>query len=363
MMSFFATLFGKKNAGPRLTMVSNLQRCKRSDAKLRTMLYRLSTPHCEEAFTYSGFPYDDGRRAYLPHEADDKLAYHVDRLFETAGTSLHWVNNCTDVVKFFAHWDEYVDAMQKLVQFEEYVIFRAPVPSRTLRRFCENEDDIQCAMIDRVWASTIREAQNLKTEAAQNRRIDDMVGVIHSQRERISPKAEQKLKRLLSELRAASPDNSSPVTPVMKIQVKEKPMPVFDASKEASLCAEYRNAKSAIDKHFARQALISFYYKYRQDGKYAALCEKYCQEDITILDELDRAARKAAWTKEEERRGFLGRIVAFEKLIMLHQSRGDYKEALAWCDRAIAHNQAHGTDVENYQVKRDRILKKLNSSK
>ncbi len=362
-MGFFATLFGKKSSGPRLPMVSALQRCKRSDAKLRTMLYELSTPHCEEVFVYSGFPYDDGRRAYLPYEADDKLAYHVDRLFETAGTSLHWVNNCTDVVKFFAHWDEYVDAMQKLAQFEEYVIFRDPVPSRTLRRLCENEDDIQCAMIERVWNTTLREAQKLKTEAAQNRRIDDMVGVLHLKRERISPKAEQKLRRLLGELQAASQDNSSPATPVMKMQVKEKPKPVFDASKEASLCAEYRNAKSVTEKHFARQALISFYYKYRQYEKYADLCEKYCHEDISILDELDKEARKAAWTKEEERRGFLGRIVAFEKLIMLYQSRGAYQDALNWCDRAIARNKTQGTDIENYQGKRDRILKKMNTSK
>lgn len=362
-MGIFSSLFRKSEPNPRLSMVSEIRRCKKSDKKLRDMLFHLMKPYDAENFAASGFPTDDGKRKYLPHEADDKLAYYIDRYFEAAGTSLHWVNTCTDVRKFFIYWDDYVDVMRKLSRFEEYVVFRDPVPSRTLRRFCENEAEIQCALVDRVWNSVLREAQKLKTEDAQNRRMDDVKGSFNPYMFRLTPRATERLRSYLRQLDSASQENNPATTPVMNMQVKEKPMPVFDSAKEKSIRSEYRAANTATQRHFARQELITFYYKYRQEMKYAALCEQYCLEDIASLSELDAEARKHPCTRDDERYGFRGRIVAFEKLIMLYQAKGAYQDALTWCNEAIAHSKAHGTDVDNYQGKRDRILKKMKSAK
>ena len=59
-MGILSMLLGKKQKEePRLTMVSELRRCKRSDSKLRAMLYEMSNSHCEEVFALCGFPYWD----------------------------------------------------------------------------------------------------------------------------------------------------------------------------------------------------------------------------------------------------------------------------------------------------------------
>lgn len=382
-MGIFSSLFRKSEPNPRLSMVSEIRRCKKSDKKLRDMLFHLMKPHDAEHFAASGFPPDDGKRKYLPHEADDKLAYYIDRYFEAAGTSLHWVNTCTDVRKFFIYWDDYVDVMRKLSRFEEYVVFRDPVPSRTLRRFCENEAEIQCALVDRVWNSVLREAQKLKTEDAQNRRMDDVKGSFNPYMFRLTPRATERLRSYLRQLDSASQENTPATTPVMNMQGKEKPMPVFDAEKEKKLLAEYRSDKRPLARHLARAQLIPFYYKYRQDAKYAALCELYCREDIAAIPELDDDTRSREqkrhndWVKlmgkpSKERQEMHDRTMlqgggsqhmAFDKLIMLSMNKKDYQSAAEWCQRAIEHQRTHGLPTDFFEKKQITIKKKTVSNK
>lgn len=371
MFGFFSFL--KK--GPRLSFISQLKRKNKSDDALRSLLYTLSTPEYEESFTDCGFPPDDGRREFLPHEADDKLAFYCDRYWENAGQYKYRIESAASPEVFFKNFDLYVETLKNLSRFEFYVQFDQPFPTAILAKLVRDEGKLQNAMLNRAWNTALRKVERLKTETARKKALDDFFAYTETYRERWKEPAIQELEKFSQEKNLAIQN---------EIRAPERPKPVFDASEERSLLLEYRNAKDAMKKHFARLPLIRFYYKYRHDEKYLEKCERLCLEDIEELPKLDKIARQEAARvyqmsdksasqkrryEEESKRGFVGTIPAFDKLIMINLNRGDYQKALEYCDIAIRHSKEHAyaggeaISMKPYMEKKERIQKKAEKAR
>lgn len=153
------------------------------------------------------------------------------------------------------------------------------------------------------------------------------------------------------------------------------------SDEEKALYRAYDAARSETERHFVRNDLISLFYKQREDPIYVELCRQYCFEDVNMLSALDEEAREyeeRTWAnsvayglankqdrirhEEAMRRGFVGRIPAFDRLTMLYAADNDYARAIAWCDRAIARYEAQNVDCEAMRKRRERFMKKFNSA-
>lgn len=255
-MSGFFSFFKKS---PRLSMISTLQRKNKSDGALRALLYQLSTPEYEESFVDCGFPPDDGKRIFFPHEADDKLAFYCDRYWENAGQYKYRVESAASPEAFFKNFDLYVSALKVLSQFEYYVQFDQPFPTAILTKLFKEEAGLQVAMLNRAWNTGLRKVERLKMDASREKVLDDFFACMDAYQGRWKEPAIQELQKFFQEKSRAVRN---------EIQASERPKPAFDAQEERSLLTEYRNAKDANKRHFARLPLIRFYYKYRHDEKY-----------------------------------------------------------------------------------------------
>lgn len=371
MSGFFSFL--KK--GPRLSMISQLKRKNKSDDALRALLYWLSTPEYEESFVDCGFPPDDGKRDFLPHEAGDKLAFYCDRYWENAGQYKYRVESAASPETFFKNFDLYVETLRVLSRFEYYVQFDHPFPTAILTNLSREEGDLQVAMLNRAWNTALRKVERLKMDASREKAQDDFFACTDAYQGRWKEPAIQELQKLSQEKSRAVRN---------EIQAPERPKPAFDAQEERSLLAEYRNANDAKERHFARNPLIRFYYKYRHDEKYLEKCERLCLEDVEELPDLDRIARREATRvyqisvksaaeksryEEEMKRGFVGNTPAFDKLIMINLNRRDYQKALEYCDIAIRHEKEHAYTggetiaMKPYLEKKERIRKKAEKAR
>jgi len=163
-----------------------------------------------------------------------------------------------------------------------------------------------------------------------------------------------------------------------KLPEKEKQeVPVAVEDPAAPLRQAYRNAKDEMERHFARNELIRYYYKLRDDQWCLVECERICIEDIAFIEERDRIVRERAEkhyrsivelmgdsksAREEYHsavaRGFNASLPSFERLVIMHMKRGNYEDALLYCNMAIEHYESHATTAEEYIKRRDRILKK-----
>jgi len=127
-----------------------------------------------------------------------------------------------------------------------------------------------------------------------------------------------------------------------------------------------------IDRHFVYNHLIDLLYKQREKRSDAIdLCIKYCIEDIQRID-----AFKVAWIKEYEgiqdnliSRGFkkhqdryevkLPNIPSFDRLRIVYEKQGRFREAIQVCSRAIE-VEAWSIEAGNAQI--TKLMKKLTSS-
>lgn len=127
-----------------------------------------------------------------------------------------------------------------------------------------------------------------------------------------------------------------------------------------------------IDRHFVYNSLINLYYRQREKRPDAIdLCVKYCIEDIQRID-----AFKVAWIsdyeciqdnlianghkKPEERYEVkLPAIPSFDRLRIIYEKQGKFREAIQVCSKAIEVD-AWSIEVGNDQI--TKLMKKLTSS-
>lgn len=262
---------------------------------------------------------------------------------------------------------------------ETYARFRSPVPSDQIRILEQDEENLQYNMIGRAWDSALRRTEKLSKEESIRKALDSFLQEFSPYMPRLKPKALEHLRRISHEIASK---------PVSELQAPEKVKPVFDAGKERTLIKEYQKAPDEMKRHFARLPMIQFYYKYRNEPQWLEKCEKLCLEDIASLPKLDEIERgrarrvyenvarygtvdpsKKKQYEKDIRRGFYGRIEAFDKLIMICANRGEYEKAMEYCDIAAEHAKAHAyrggemAVMKPYKEKKERIIKKMQKAK
>lgn len=360
---------GVKYKGPRLNMITDYQRKKSSDEQLRTFLFSLSTSEYEESFEACGFPFDDGKRDYLDYEADDKMAFHCDRLWEIAGNCKRWIRDCTSPDVFTKYMSLYVSTLEKLKFFETYIIFYEPTPSNQLSLLQSTLSTMECEMVQRSWDSELRKCDKLSSRDSRKKHIKTFWQSFEKYKSSFTTDALSLLDQL--QVHSETMDLSA-------INAPKKAKPEFDTVKETMLLNAYQAAKNEIELHFARNELIGFYYKYRFDSNMLQKCYDYCIEDINSLESLDNVARAEVMRvfrnsasflngtdsrrkhyEEQLKRGFCGNIPAFDKLIMIHMNAKEYKKALFYCDMAYKRDVVKGIKESEYKSKKERIKKKL----
>src|SRR5699024_9561884 len=164
-----------------------------------------------------------------------------------------------------------------------------------------------------------------------------------------------------------------------KKKSKNNTILTFDRVEESKLLDELNNTRNNIvDRHFIYVKLQNFYYKYRElDSTYIDECISYCKEDIKSLDDLQKAyinsklndlkTLSSYYEKNELRdrmseikRGFKGRIPAFEKLAIIYEKQQEYSKAIKVCYVAIEYYESLDMDeiIDGFQRRKIRLLNK-----
>lgn len=135
------------------------------------------------------------------------------------------------------------------------------------------------------------------------------------------------------------------------IEKKIKIIIDFDTKTEKKLLEELKKNKNIVDRHFSLMNLHEFYYKFRDlDEKYINECIKYCNSDIESikkmyieyyeqnkkdLEEIKNTISKEEYVSFLENGIFQGRIVSFERLVIIYEKQKRYDKAMEICDKAI----------------------------
>lgn len=154
----------------------------------------------------------------------------------------------------------------------------------------------------------------------------------------------------------------------------------FDYQEEARLLEELEITKNnAVDRHFTYNALIDFYYKYREVNQaYLKKCIEYCEIDINHLDELNEKYVKEEikslntlknnydkkdYSMEIKRiyeQKFPGNIPAFKRLAVIYEKKKDYNRALEIVKDAITYYKEIKIPTDDFEKRLNRLNKKAN---
>lgn len=105
-----------------------------------------------------------------------------------------------------------------------------------------------------------------------------------------------------------------------------------------------------IDRHYVYNELITLLYKQRENRADAIdLCIKYCIEDIQRID-----AFKAA--NEARFHDGLPAIPSFDRLRIIYEKQGKYREAIQVCSKAI---EVEAWDIEAGNDQITKLIKKM----
>ena len=335
---------------------------------LRTLLYKLSSIEGENAFVECGyFSHDDGKRRMDIEEAANRIGFFSDRLFEKSGDARYRVKSCTDPQKFFSYYSIWINTLSLLAEMEQYTNYHSPLPSEILREAIQNKAYYEKQLIKRSWESAQRSACRLKSESARKKVLATFSSSLHSFDKEFTFDAREQLNKI---------DDIIMNIDAKNMNAPEKDLPVFDKAKESELLSAYQNANGVVSKHFARNDLIDFYYKYRKHEEYLNKCEKLCLEDIGDLHQIDYETKKQIEKsyqtimkydlldekrerefKENLQRGFNGSLPSLQRLVMININRKDYNSALNFCNMAINYYKDHLTPYDIYQSRKERIIK------
>ena len=105
-----------------------------------------------------------------------------------------------------------------------------------------------------------------------------------------------------------------------------------------------------IDRHFAYNELITLLYKQRENRADAIdLCIKYCIEDIQRIDAFKTA-------NEARFHDGLPLIPSFDRLRIIYEKQGKYREAIQVCSKAI---EVEAWDIESGNDQITKLIKKM----
>lgn len=156
----------------------------------------------------------------------------------------------------------------------------------------------------------------------------------------------------------------------------------FDQTRENELLSRLKSSRgNLISKHFVLIELQDFYNRFRNlDIKYLNLCIDFCYQDINQLENMQNYYKKqeilqiqklksiysSLEIKEKiekiEEEGFIGRIPAFERLAIIFEKQGNYKEAIEICEKAIVYSKSLKMNINEYSERRNKLITKLSKA-
>lgn len=133
--------------------------------------------------------------------------------------------------------------------------------------------------------------------------------------------------------------------PTAKEEANSTPKKIltFDTDMESSLLNQYHIAgNDPVAKHFSMIALQDFYYKYRDlNDQYLAACIRFCEEDLSSLEQFS-----AAWRTQNLNTPV--RIPAFQRMAIIYEKSKAHAKGIAICEQAISFYQSNGmVDLAN----------------
>ncbi len=154
-----------------------------------------------------------------------------------------------------------------------------------------------------------------------------------------------------------------------------KELPIFNEKVEKELLDELEKVKiDLVQRHFIFINIQDFYYKYRDlDEKYLLICIDYCMKDIKSLKEMEEQYIQSEISREKEyakimgnqfnkkqeedirAKGFIGRIPAFSRLVIIFEKQKKYEIAIEICDIAISFKH----EAEEYIQRKEKIIQKI----
>ena len=178
--------------------------------------------------------------------------------------------------------------------------------------------------------------------------------------------------------RLASLRKSGELKKEVKVEPKKKEIPVFDTDKEKFILKQIQeNKNNAVARHFSLNALLDFYYKYRDlDEKYVDKCIEVCIEDINTLtnlhadyrkQEISRIRQLSDFHSKEQIEAyianvkFLGIIPAFNRLAIIYEKNKRYNDAIIICEHAIGYYTKYDMPdlVSDFEERKEKLLKKV----
>lgn len=332
---------------------------------LKTLVDKYTTKEIDDNFV----KWYEFESAFTPHEYSDreileKSKYIVYNMLNKMGSLKYWVDSVNDHKKWFDYYDNLIQLLPQLSEFEPYVNFILPLPHDLYKKYIDEREQYTNAFIERWWQRVINQAASLKTIDGRKNKIDNFYKELMTYREFISDNNLQLVDKLKAE------------TDLETIKKTEKPLPEFDSQKEQELLSVLKNSiGNSLNEHFAYIELQNFYYKYRKnDQKYLELCKEYCQKDIVILPQVDKNyiikqtqtlerlmsySSRADYKKDLERVqkcGFEGRIPAFKRMSIICENEKDFDGAISYCDMEIKHLISHG--IRKDSVSLDEVYKR-----
>lgn len=121
-----------------------------------------------------------------------------------------------------------------------------------------------------------------------------------------------------------------------------------------------------IDRHFLYNQLIDYYYGLR-DKETGALdiCKKYCIESINHTPKFlskDKKQHESLYSGEYKDYEYISpRIPAFQRLAIIYDNEGKYKEAIEVCENALSLKLKDGTK-SGFEGRIKRLQKKIENN-
>ena len=177
--------------------------------------------------------------------------------------------------------------------------------------------------------------------------------------------ANENAKRLYSELKS---DEKAPP--------EQKAPPIFEAEKEKEILRRLAMCgNSAQQRHYVLEELHIFYYRFRDtDEKYLQLSEDYCRKTIDNLEAMQDEIRKAAVKKINELhlpaenaetrikriKPFKEPVLAFQRLAIIQEKRGDLADAIKTCKAAVEYYKKYKVkeEAESFSARMEKLKAK-----
>ena len=311
------------------------------------------------------------KHTYSDKELTERTKQLVFSKLYRVSSCKQWIRDSVKPQAFFGNYDELIQVLSELKEFEEYFPFYEPLPSADLTEYSDNLEKNINSFLDRWYISIINEASKLKTDKGRQGKIDRA----KKEMELYSSYFSDDNLKYFNQLLSKDIDYEKVSNPPVK-----KDIPIFNKAEEQELLAKLKSAKNKYDRHFVYIEIQNFYYKYRDIEAYLNECINYCLKDIEALPQVsseyaaqgirqikEYAVYRNGLSADDSKRiyelnkyGFDGDIPAFKRLCIIYEKQKQYDLAEKYCDKAIRYYTEHGvlSLADEFKKRKEKLVNK-----